>query len=123
MIAPLLVCMCGIEVEVEVGGGVTVVCMHMFVMCVSNIAMMSWGLSLLHVPCSIQLDSTGAVNRYVQTPLDFALSSGKLAYYDNETITWSIPVDQATHQDWIGQFHLQFHVLMDHCGVEFRLWL
>ena len=56
--------------EVEVGGGVKVVCMHMFVMCVSNIAMMSWGLSLLHVPLfnsvglywystSLRPDSTG----------------------------------------------------------------
>ena len=42
------------------------------------------------------------VNKLVQTPLDFAATPQKVPFNQNVTVTWQIPNDEATHQDWIG---------------------
>ena len=49
-----------------------------------------------------QLNSSGLVSRYVQSPLKFSLSPEAVAYGKNVTVSWAIPSDEATHMDWIG---------------------
>ena len=52
---------------------------------------------------SLQENSTGGVMHFVQTPLSFALSVTSVAFDHNITVSWDIPTDEATHQDWIGR--------------------
>ena len=37
----------------------------------------------------------------------FSLSTDKVVYDHNVTVTWAIPDDEATHKDWIGQFKFE----------------
>ena len=53
---------------------------------------------------SLQLNSSDSVSHFVQTPLQFSLSTDRIAFDHNVTVTWAIPKDEATHKDWIGQF-------------------
>ena len=50
-----------------------------------------------------QMNTSSLVSRYTQRPLSFSLSKSSLAFGDNVTASWSIPKDEATHMDWIGE--------------------
>ena len=50
-----------------------------------------------------QLNSSGLVSRYLQNPLKFVLSTDTAQFNHNVTVSWAIPKDEATHEDWIGQ--------------------
>ena len=50
-----------------------------------------------------QLNSSGLVSRYLQNPLKFVLSTDTVQFNHNVTVSWAIPKDEATHEDWIGQ--------------------
>ena len=60
-------------------------------------------LSLSPLPPPSQLNSSGLVSRYLQNPLKFVLSTDSAQFNHNVTVSWAIPKDEATHQDWIGQ--------------------
>ena len=57
----------------------------------------------------LQLNSDSSIAHFIQSPLSFTLSTDKVAYDNNVTVTWAIPEDEATHKDWIGQFGLEIH--------------
>ena len=44
----------------------------------------------------------GSLSRYQQKPLTFSVTPKTVNFGQNVTISWSIPVDEATHKDWIG---------------------
>ena len=50
-----------------------------------------------------QEDVDGSVVHYKLTPLKFDVSSETIAFDRNLTVSWDIPVDEATNQDWIGR--------------------
>ena len=49
-----------------------------------------------------QEDGSGKVVQFTQTPLSFQLSAKTVPFGKNVTVSWDIPQDEATHQDWIG---------------------
>ena len=55
----------------------------------------------------LQLNSSSGVAHFVQKMLLFSLSTDKVVYDHNITVTWAIPDDEATHKDWIGQFEFE----------------
>ena len=58
--------------------------------------------SFLSLLLASQLNSSGLVSRYLQNPLKFVLSTDTAQFNHNVTVSWAIPKDEATHEDWIG---------------------
>ena len=56
---------------------------------------------------STQLTSDMSIARFVQSPLSFTLSTDKISYDHNVTVSWAIPEDEATHMDWVGESCMQ----------------
>ncbi len=50
------------------------------------------------------------IGRYKQTPLSFSLSPTVVEFGRNVTVSWAIPMDEATHKDWIGRYTALYSV-------------